>query len=92
MADKVRCQSCGMPLDAVEDVQYYGTNRDGKPNGAYCKFCFQDGAFVQPDLTVEGMIAASVGYMTQKMGVPREKAEEMSRGVIPGLARWQPRA
>ena len=90
MADKVRCQSCGMPLGP--EPANFGTNRDGRPNGAYCRFCFQEGAFVQPDLTVEGMIAASVGYMTKNMGVAREKAEEMSRAVIPELARWHPRA
>jgi len=90
MADKVRCQSCGMPLEPA--VENFGTNRDGRPNGAYCRFCFQQGAFVQPDLTLEGMIEASVGYMTKNMGVAREKAEEMSRAVIPGLLRWQPRA
>ncbi|MBI5058380.1 zinc ribbon domain-containing protein [candidate division KSB1 bacterium] len=84
--EKVRCQSCGMPLT---EPSGFGTNADGTQAGEYCRFCFQHGQFTQPELTVEGMIQSSIDFMTAKLGFPRTQAEEMSRNLIPTLKRWQ---
>ena len=81
----IRCQSCGMPLGDG----FYGTDSDGSVTKEYCKFCFQDGAFTMPGLTADDMIKRSVDFMTKNLGIPAQKAEEMSRAVIPGLKRWK---
>lgn len=75
MEDKIRCQSCGMPLPDASNE--------------YCSMCFRDGAFTEPDLTLEGMIMKSVHYMTKNMNYTEDEAREMSTTVISKLKRWQ---
>lgn len=86
MTEPVRCQSCAMPMNAA----YQGTNADGSLNSDYCKYCYKNGRFLEPDLTLEGMIDKSIGFMTTNFGMPRDKAEELSRKYIPPLKRWLP--
>ena len=86
MEDKIRCQSCGMPLGTPGG---YGTNTDGSENKEYCKFCFQNGSFTNPDQTLEEMIASSVAFMSEELHFPKEKAERMSNDIIPNLKRWK---
>ena len=46
------CNSCGRPMGRND----YGTNEDGSPNMDYCKDCFQNGEFTEPDITINEMI------------------------------------
>jgi hypothetical protein len=46
------CQSCGMPLDTVA---VFGTEKDSSKNGKYCKYCYQGGEFIKPDMTFNEM-------------------------------------
>lgn len=46
------CQSCSMPLT---DETLLGTEKDGSKNHEYCKYCYQDGTFVTPGITVHQM-------------------------------------
>jgi len=85
MDDKKRCQSCGMPLG---EPGFYGTNLDGTQNEEYCKFCFQDGKFTYPDMTVDQAVEASVKYMVETLHFEEPKARQMSNDVIPRLRRW----
>jgi len=87
MEEKVRCQSCGMPL--AGDAKNFSTTADGSPVSEYCMFCYQNGAFTDPDQTVEGMVQSSVDFMTANLGFSREQATQMSNDVIPNLKRWQ---
>lgn len=82
---QLRCQSCAMPIQ--ED--YFGTNADGSENRDYCKFCFQNGKFTEPDLDLEGMIQKSVKHMTQQMKFSEQEADKLSRDHIPHLKRWK---
>jgi radical SAM superfamily enzyme len=83
---KVRCQSCGMPLSEG----FYGSNADGSENDDYCKFCYQNGAFTEPDLTLEQMIKKSVDYMRRKdLKLEEEQAEVLANAMIPPLKRWR---
>jgi radical SAM superfamily enzyme len=84
MDQKIRCQSCGMPLQKG----FFATNEDGSENREYCPFCFQNGRFTEPDLTLEQMIQKSVNYMSTKLNFSREEAEKLSRDIIPNLKRW----
>jgi hypothetical protein len=47
------CQSCGMPLS--KDEKGGGTTMDGTTSTEYCSRCYQNGAFVEPTITLEQM-------------------------------------
>ncbi len=85
MDASVRCQSCGMPLDD----EFFGTEKDGKPTHEYCKFCYQDGEYLLPDLTMDVMIQMSVNNMTEELGFEDPDARELAEKFIPSLKRWK---
>jgi len=87
MDDKIRCQSCGMPLS--DDFGNLGTNADGTKTDEYCSFCFQNGEFAAPNQTLEEMINSSIENMTEDLNMPPEKAAELANSFIPKLRRWQ---
>ena len=86
-----RCQSCGMPLHTgiPMDSAFLGTAADGSPVKEYCKFCYANGAFVEPQLAMKDMIEKSVSHMTRVLHMPSEKAKELALGLIPKLKRWE---
>ena len=47
------CQSCSMPLK--KNPKGGATNKDGSMNTMYCSYCFEDGKFLQPDITATEM-------------------------------------
>lgn len=63
----------------------FGTNKDGSDNTEYCKFCFENDKFTQPDLIIERIIESSVSYMTKGLRMSEEKARELSTLIIPTL-------
>ena len=86
MDEKVRCQSCGMPIAA--SFNNLGTDAEGSPVSEYCMFCYQHGAFTNPDQTVDEMVQSSIDFMTADMGFELDQATHMSNEVIRGLKRW----
>lgn len=68
---------------------YYGTDADGTENKDWCKFCYQNGAFMEPDLTMQGMIDRSVHFMAANLQFSEQEARQMSESVIPTLKRWR---
>lgn len=86
MDDKIRCQSCGMPLS--EEFGNCGTMKDGSKCTEFCIFCFANGEFTNPAQTMEEMIQSSIENMTQDLGMTAEKATEIARAYIPNLRRW----
>jgi len=87
MDEKVRCQSCGMPISV--EFKNFGTEAGGSPVSEYCMFCYKEGDFTSPDQTVEGMVQSSIDFMTANLGFSVEQATQMSNDVIPKLKRWQ---
>lgn len=88
MEEKIRCQSCGMPLS--EDFGNLGTEQDGSSNSEYCSFCYQNGGFTNPDQTLEEMIQSSIENMTSSdLKMPVEKATDLANSFIPTLGRWK---
>jgi len=87
MDDKLRCQSCGMPLD--DSPENFGTETDGSASGEYCKFCYRNGSFTDPSQTVDGMVQSSVDFMTANLGFSSEEATSLSNNVIRKLGRWK---
>lgn len=86
MEEKVRCQSCGMPISA--EFGNLGTETDGSPASEYCQFCYEGGGFTKPDQDVDGMVQSSIEFMTANLGFSEEKASQMSNDVIRKLKRW----
>jgi hypothetical protein len=80
-----RCQSCGMPLGEG----FYGTNDDHTENHKYCKFCFLNGSFTDPNQTMEEMIEHSIENMVSEIGLPEDQAIQLANMYIPHLKRWQ---
>jgi hypothetical protein len=66
----------------------FGSNADGTRNEEYCHYCFQNGKFTTPDITMEQMIEMLVG-MAAKMGMTEAQARQMAETFIPMLKRWK---
>jgi hypothetical protein len=80
------CQSCGMPLERPED---FGTAADGVRVGDYCSYCYENGAFTDPDITMQGMIDTCVAMMEEQGVMPVGRARELMTDMIPKLGRWR---
>lgn len=77
------CQSCAMPMAKPEE---FGTNIDRSKSNEYCHYCFQNGKFSEPNITVEQMIGKCTGIMRQ-MKMPEAQIEQ-TKTFIPTLKRW----
>jgi len=74
-----------MPLT---DNNLLGTEKGGAQNSEYCVYCYEDGRFKQPDLTMEAMIEICVPRMKEG-GMKEEEARAMISGLLPNLKRWR---
>jgi hypothetical protein len=79
------CQSCGMPLK--RDAKGGGTNADGSKNLTYCSHCYQDGKFINPNITLDEMKDRVKGKL-KEFGFPGFMAGIFTRN-IPKLERWR---
>lgn len=80
------CQSCGMPID---DPALRGTESGGGASEHYCKYCYQDGAFVS-DMTMEEMIDFCVPIMVREHpGMTDQMARAQMLQFFPQLQRWK---
>jgi hypothetical protein len=79
-----RCQSCGMPLGEG----MFGTNADESLNTEYCQFCFFNGHFTEPELTLPEMIERSKQHMISELDYDEAAAGQLASDTIPHLKRW----
>lgn len=84
MNPDIFCQSCTMPIDNVNDR---GTEKDGSTSNDYCKYCYQSGAFTDPDMTYDKMRSDITSRM-QQMNLP-ENIINGSLQLLPDLKRWK---
>jgi len=84
MEPKVFCQSCTMPIDNVADR---GTEKDGSKSNEYCKYCYQNGAFINPDMSFDEMKSLVITQM-EKMNLPADIIQNSVR-CMPNLKRWR---
>lgn len=84
MGPKLFCQSCTMPIDNVADR---GTEKDGSKSNEYCKYCYQNGALVNPKMTFEEMKSLVITQM-KKMNLPPDIIQKSVRN-LPYLKRWR---
>ena len=81
------CESCGMPMGETDEM--YGTELGGNKSADYCKFCYDNGAFTSPNLTLEEQIETVAAMMVKDFGFSPEDAKEQCVGGIPTLKRWR---
>ena len=80
------CQSCGMPMEKPED---FGTASSGYRVNDYCHYCYQNGAFTDPGVTMGQMIDFCAGVMAKQGIMPEPDARLLLSDVLPGLKRWR---
>ena len=81
------CESCGMPMGETDEM--YGTELSGSKSADYCKFCYEGGAFTNPNLTLEEQIETVAAIMVKDFGFSAEDAREQCNAGIPNLKRWK---
>lgn len=84
MDNKHFCQSCSMPLDKPELL---GTEKDGTKNNEFCVYCYQNGAFINPNMTLEEM-KTLVKTQMEKIKIDTGVIN-MAVGSLPYLKRWR---
>lgn len=78
------CQSCGMP---IESNDLLGTNRDGSINNDYCKYCYENGEFIDK-VSMEEYIDMCSQYGEQA-GMTNEEMRKLCTELFPTLKRWK---
>ena len=81
-----QCQSCGMPLK--KDLEGGGSESDGTRSSMYCSSCYKNGAFTEPDITPEQMIARNNTILKEEMHWTRFM-RWLAKKQIPKLERWK---
>ena len=74
-----------MPLK--KDTNGGGTENDGSKSEKYCSYCYENGKFINPDITVEEMKTLVKGKL-KEMRFPGFIAGLFTKG-IPKLERWK---
>jgi radical SAM superfamily enzyme len=84
MENKNFCQSCSMPLDNPELL---GTEKDGSKSHEYCKYCYQNGSFINPNMSLKEMTSLVINQM-EKRNID-SKIIDMAVSSLPNLKRWR---
>jgi hypothetical protein len=72
-----------MPID---DVNNRGTEKDGTKNTEYCKYCYQNGSLINPEMTFDEMKEIVITQM-RKLHI-HENVIHQSLDRLPHLKRW----
>ena len=79
------CQSCAMPFTTPEE---FGTHADGSQHDEFCSYCFEDGEFTDPDLTLSHMVDFTAEMMVNDEGISESEAKQAARELLTPLRRW----
>lgn len=74
-----------MPMAKDDD---FGTESDGSLSKEYCVYCYQNGKFTEPDITIDEMAEKGGAIMSRMYDIPPEKAVEFSKEQLSCLKRW----
>ena len=80
------CQSCAIPMRRIEQ---FGTELDGRVSDDYCIHCYQAGAFIAPDITMDQMSEIVAAMLMAEMQLPDATAQGCAQASLMGLRRWQ---
>lgn len=84
MENELICQSCAMPID---NLALQGTEKDGTKSHRYCVYCYRDGVFTDPSLTLDQMRARIQTLMNNQNASAALIAATLNR--LPNLFRWK---
>lgn len=84
--ERLICQSCGMPMKVEKD---FGTEFSMARSRDYCKFCYKDGKFINPRLTLQEQIDKLIKMGVEHLGLSEEIARKMAETKLPQLKRWK---
>ncbi|MFE3848746.1 zinc ribbon domain-containing protein [Flavobacterium sp. LB3P45] len=84
MENIILCQSCGLPL-GNEEIK--GKEKNGLKNDLYCKYCYEDGMFTKPNMTIEDM-KDIVSTQMKKLKLPIYTIQK-AINILPSLSRWK---
>lgn len=73
----------------MDKPELFGTNANGVRSEEFCSYCFQNGKFTEPEITLQDMINKCVKIMVQKNIMPERQAREFMMNTLPNLKRWQ---
>jgi len=76
-----------MPMGETDEM--YGTELNGNKSVDYCKFCYDNGAFTNPDTNLDEMIESVAALMVKDFGFSPEDAIEQCKEGLPNLKRWR---
>ncbi len=79
------CQSCSMPMGSPE---LFGTCADGSTSSDFCTYCYQNGKFTEPAITLDEMIEKCTAILVHRKIMPADKAKQFMQNMIPLLKRW----
>ena len=82
------CQSCGITIMNRDE---FGREKNGVIRVDYCKYCYDKGAFAEPEITFEQMVEKVAAAMKTNKNVSDEAAMESAKKALDGLRRWQAR-
>jgi len=82
------CQSCMLPKK--HELFNKGTEKDGSESNDYCKMCYVDGSFTQPEITTAKEMQIFVKGVLKEQGVGKVKRWFYTCS-IPQLKRWKRR-
>lgn len=73
-----------MPLDGPD---LWGSEKDGSPNHEYCKYCYQNGSFINPNMALAEM-RLNIMHRMEKEKIPFDTIEAAVNR-LPFLKRWR---
>jgi hypothetical protein len=75
-----------MPLERPEN---FGTDEAGYRVNDFCRHCFANGVFTEPDISMQAMLDRCVAIMEQQGIMPAPQARALLSDVLPRLKRWR---
>ena len=82
-------EKCGAPIGALDEMYGSGTEVDGSESKDFCKQCYQNGEFTNPDISLEEMIEVVADIMIQGFGFDSADTKAQCEAGLPNLKRWR---
>ena len=85
---KLFCQSCAMPMDKPE---LFGMNADETQNNEYCVYCYQNGEYTNPNITMDEMLGIGLKGIDENPdlgGAMKWMIKKMYPGQLKRCKRW----
>ncbi len=77
------CQSCSVPLYE----EYKGTNKDSSLSEEYCKYCYENGEFID-DRTMEEEVEYLIPMYIDDRQISIDEARKELTKLLSPLKRW----